>query len=262
MPPSLGVVVRQRSVPVASGTHGDRPQHSAAVLQVCPGLTAAVGIAAVEDPRRAAVGAAGAGAEAARQAERVVGAALRLGRDRALAVAFGVGAGVGITGELADPARHLVPHVLRADADADVPAGGRRAGDGAGATAAALAIGRAEAVQDLAAEPGLADVHAGERPGAAVLAAAAAATVAQDAVVRAVAGAGRPDVHADAFRGARGLRTEAAAAVEIRARRRRRAECRTTRRGRTCPPRRAPNSIRPRRRRSRCRDCPPSDRWC
>ncbi len=37
MPPSLGVVVRQRSVPVESGTQGLRWQHSAAVLQVCPG---------------------------------------------------------------------------------------------------------------------------------------------------------------------------------------------------------------------------------
>src|SRR3954470_9931840 len=36
MPPSLGVVVRQRSVPVESGTQGVRPQHSAAVLHVCP----------------------------------------------------------------------------------------------------------------------------------------------------------------------------------------------------------------------------------
>lgn len=37
-PPSLGVVVRQRYVPVASGTQGIRLQHSAEVLQVSPGL--------------------------------------------------------------------------------------------------------------------------------------------------------------------------------------------------------------------------------
>jgi hypothetical protein len=36
MPPSFAVVVRQRSVPVESGTQGDSPQHSAAVLQVWP----------------------------------------------------------------------------------------------------------------------------------------------------------------------------------------------------------------------------------
>ena len=42
MPPSLGVV-RQRSVPVESGTQGERPQHSAAVLHVCPGFRQQLG---------------------------------------------------------------------------------------------------------------------------------------------------------------------------------------------------------------------------
>src|SRR6185312_8252813 len=81
--------------------------------------------------------------------------------------------------------------------------------------AAALLVARAEAVQDLAAEPGLTDVDAGQRPGAAVLAAATSAAVAEDAVVLAAAGPGGGDVGADPLRGARGLRTDAAAAVEI-----------------------------------------------
>src|SRR6185312_6785636 len=162
----------------------------------------------------AAVGA-GTRAEAARQAQRVVSAAGDLGRDGALAVALGVGAGVGVSIELADAARHLVAMVLRADADADVPARRRHAGHLAAPAAAALLVARAEAVQDLAAEPGLTDVDAGQRPGPAVLAAATSAAVAEDAVVLAAAGPGGGDVGADPLRGARGLRTDAAAAVEI-----------------------------------------------
>src|SRR3954469_22391830 len=83
------------------------------------------------------------------------------------------------------------------------------------AAAAALAVAGAKAVDDLAAEAGLADVDARERPGPAVPAAAAAAAIAKDTVVGALAGSARGDVHADALRGAAGLRTEPAAAVGI-----------------------------------------------
>ncbi len=50
MPPSLGVVVRQRSVPVESGTQGDRPQHSAAVLHVSPGFRQQLGSVPLKIP--------------------------------------------------------------------------------------------------------------------------------------------------------------------------------------------------------------------
>jgi hypothetical protein len=50
MPPSFGVVVRQRRVPVESGTHGDRPQHSAAVLQVCPDFRQQLGSVPLKIP--------------------------------------------------------------------------------------------------------------------------------------------------------------------------------------------------------------------
>jgi hypothetical protein len=32
-----GVVIRQRNVPIASGTHGTPPQHSEANVHCCPG---------------------------------------------------------------------------------------------------------------------------------------------------------------------------------------------------------------------------------
>jgi hypothetical protein len=50
MPPSFGVVVRQRYVPVESGTHGARPQHSAAVLQVSPGFRQQLGSVPLKIP--------------------------------------------------------------------------------------------------------------------------------------------------------------------------------------------------------------------
>jgi hypothetical protein len=50
MPPSLGVVVRQRSVPVESGTHGLKWQHSAAVLHVCPGCRQQLGSVPLKIP--------------------------------------------------------------------------------------------------------------------------------------------------------------------------------------------------------------------
>src|SRR6185369_7358821 len=92
-----------------------------------PRLPAALGIGPGKDTHSTV--AAGARAEAARQAERVIGAALRLGRQRAGAVTLSVGAGVGAAGQPTDAAGHLVPGVGRADADADVAAGGRAAMD-------------------------------------------------------------------------------------------------------------------------------------
>ena len=50
MPPSLGVVVRQRSVPVESGMQGARPQHSAAVLHVWPGWRQQLGSVPLKIP--------------------------------------------------------------------------------------------------------------------------------------------------------------------------------------------------------------------
>ena len=76
-----------------------------------PGRPAALRIRAAEDAG-AAVGAR-ARTEAARQAKRVVPAALGLRAHDALAVALRVRAGVGVSAELADAARHLVAVVLR-----------------------------------------------------------------------------------------------------------------------------------------------------
>jgi hypothetical protein len=50
MPPSLGVVVRQRNVPVESGTQGVRLQHSAEVLQTSPGFTQQLGSDPLKTP--------------------------------------------------------------------------------------------------------------------------------------------------------------------------------------------------------------------
>jgi hypothetical protein len=50
MPPSLGVVVKQRSVPVESGMHGLKWQHSAAVLHVWPGCRQQLGSSPLKIP--------------------------------------------------------------------------------------------------------------------------------------------------------------------------------------------------------------------
>ncbi len=50
MPPSFGVVVRQRNVPLESGTQGARPQHSAAVLHVSPALRQQLGSVPLKTP--------------------------------------------------------------------------------------------------------------------------------------------------------------------------------------------------------------------
>src|SRR5207248_11620355 len=95
--------------------------------------------------------------------------------------------------------RHLVARVRRADADAEVAAGGGGAGDLAGGASAALVVAGAETGDNFAAEPWLTDVHAALRPRAAVPAAAGAAPVADGAVVRAITDAARRDVSADAL---------------------------------------------------------------